>query len=103
VAIVGFSAGGHLSASVCTLFDTVKEDDPTLAPFTNRPDAAVLSYPVITAGQYAHQGSADALHALLGREHAVLVGVDADSDHYAVEQRQHTTQDGLVTADEGVE
>ncbi len=61
VAIVGFSAGGHLSASVCTLFDTVKEDDPTLAAFSNRPDAAVLSYPVITAGKYTHQGSADAL------------------------------------------
>ena len=57
--VCGFSAGGHLAASL-----GVHWDDPALAERCGvqdasvlRPDAMVLGYPVITAGQYAHRNS----------------------------------------------
>lgn len=65
LAVCGFSAGGHLSASLCVHWQDVEDPDPGYAGISNRPDAAILSYPVITAGEYAHRGSFD---ALLGRD-----------------------------------
>jgi acetyl esterase/lipase len=58
IGIMGFSAGGHLSARVIT--------EPTVAYDKQdagvRPDFAVLMYPVIaTTGAAAHRGSADQL------------------------------------------
>ena len=58
VAVAGFSAGGHLSAMTATLFDEncVKEilkEKYALA----RPDAVILGYPVISSGEFGHQGS----------------------------------------------
>lgn len=61
VAICGFSAGGHLCGSVCVHYNDVAEANPEYSAFSNRPDAAILSYPVITSGPYAHRGSFDAL------------------------------------------
>ncbi len=54
IAIMGFSAGGHLAASLGVMWQL-----PQLgaADGCNRPDAMVLCYPVITAGKFAHQGS----------------------------------------------
>ena len=54
VAVLGFSAGGHLTCSLGTLWD---DPDLALGP-DSRPDALVLCYPVITTGQYAHAESA---------------------------------------------
>lgn len=65
LAVCGFSAGGHLSASLCVHWQDVDDPDPEYANIPNRPDAAILSYPVITSGEFAHRGSFD---ALLGRE-----------------------------------
>ena len=62
LAVCGFSAGGHLAASLGTLWN-----EPFLpealgtAPGENRPNAMVLCYPVITAGEMAHRGSFDCL------------------------------------------
>jgi len=58
IAVIGFSAGGHLAASLATMWD----DEGLHARYgdfggLNRPDAAILSYPVITGGQFAHRGS----------------------------------------------
>jgi acetyl esterase/lipase len=58
VAILGFSAGGHLTASAGTLwekYDFRGVDD--LAPVSNRPDAFAPCYPVISTGPHAHRGS----------------------------------------------
>ena len=53
IAVMGFSAGGHLAASLCALWN-----DPALGlPEGCRPDAAVLCYPVISTGKYAHEES----------------------------------------------
>jgi len=58
VGILGFSAGGHLAASATTIFDDGKPDaaDP-IDRQSCRPDAAILCYPVITFGDFRHNGS----------------------------------------------
>lgn len=61
LAICGFSAGGHLCASLCVHYEDILDDKEEYAEISNRPDAAVLSYPVITSGEKAHRGSFDAL------------------------------------------
>ena len=55
IAVLGFSAGGHLAASLGILWNhaalQLGEDC--------RPDALVLCYPVITTGAFAHRESID--------------------------------------------
>ena len=63
--ICGFSAGGHVCASLCTHFDDITDPDPELNAVSNRPDGAILCYPVITSGKYTHIYS---MQALLGYE-----------------------------------
>jgi acetyl esterase/lipase len=47
--MLGFSAGGHLTATAGTLFDTGKSDAPDAVDrFSSRPDFLVLGYPVIS-------------------------------------------------------
>lgn len=65
VAICGFSAGGHLCASLCVHFADLTEENPRYASCSNRPDGAVLAYSVITTGELAHRGS---VNNLLGKE-----------------------------------
>lgn len=61
IGVIGFSAGGHLAASVATRHDFGFENDP-LAAISARPDFAILGYPVITLeGADAHAGSRKAL------------------------------------------
>lgn len=50
IAVCGFSAGGHLALSGAVLAVPGLPEQP-------RPNAVILCYPVITAGQYAHRGS----------------------------------------------
>ncbi|KAA8819196.1 acetylesterase [Bifidobacterium rousetti] len=57
VAVLGFSAGGHLAANLAT---AAGDDDLRahgLDPDEVRPDALMLAYPVITSGPMAHRGS----------------------------------------------
>lgn len=65
VYICGFSAAGHVCASVCDYWDEIEDTDPEYKDISCRPDAAVLSYPVITSGRYAHQ---DSFRFLLGAD-----------------------------------
>ncbi len=59
IAVCGFSAGGHLAASLGTLWN-----DPAIQTASdclkeeNRPNALILGYPVITLGEYTHAGTA---------------------------------------------
>ncbi len=61
--IIGFSAGGHLAASAGTLWnipevrDAVGVTNGSAPEGINRPDGMILSYPVITAGEFCHLGS----------------------------------------------
>lgn len=65
IVIYGGSAGGHVCASLCTHFADVEDPKEELQALSNRPDAAILSYPVITTGEYTHIYS---VQALLGKE-----------------------------------
>lgn len=59
VAIMGFSAGGHLASTAGTHFDAGKPDasDP-IDRESSRPDRLILGYPVVAlATPYAHGGS----------------------------------------------
>lgn len=58
VGVLGFSAGGHLAATVGTHFDNgyADADDP-IDRMSCRPDVMILCYPVITFGEYRHHGS----------------------------------------------
>lgn len=54
IAVLGFSAGGHLAASLGALWK-----DPELAlPAWSRPDALALCYPVVSTKEFAHEESA---------------------------------------------
>lgn len=55
--ICGFSAAGHLCATLCDYFNEVPDDNPEYASVSCRPDAAVLCYPVITTDGPVHRGS----------------------------------------------
>ena len=61
--IIGFSAGGHLAASSGILWnikpvrDALGITEGKAPEGINKPDGMILSYPVITGGQYRHKGS----------------------------------------------
>lgn len=58
IAVCGFSAGGHLAASLCNLYDLpLLQEAMPMEKGENRPDAAILGYPVISTGSCAHVGS----------------------------------------------
>jgi acetyl esterase/lipase len=58
VFVIGSSAGGHLAASLGTLWDNDEiEALLGMEKGQNRPTGMILCYPVITGGEYAHRGS----------------------------------------------
>lgn len=58
IGIMGSSAGGHLAATLLTQFDAGREDDEDpIERQSSRPDLGILCYPVITMGEFTHQGS----------------------------------------------
>lgn len=58
IAVCGSSAGGHLAASISTLWNNEKVfTKEEIASRVMRPDATVLSYPVITSGEKRHHDS----------------------------------------------
>lgn len=58
ILVLGFSAGGHLAAMVGTHFDQgdKKAADP-VERLSSKPNGMILCYPVITCGEFRHQGS----------------------------------------------
>ncbi len=65
LAVCGFSAGAHLCASLLVHYKDVEEKNEKYRNISNLPQGAVLCYPVITSGEFAHRGSFD---ALLGKD-----------------------------------
>jgi acetyl esterase/lipase len=62
VGIMGSSAGGHLASTLLTHFDfgdTNSSDE--IERQSSRPDIGILCYPVITMGEFTHQGSKENL------------------------------------------
>lgn len=66
IAVCGMSAGGHLAASLCVHHEEASMPAPADRLFSARPNAAILSYPVISARPpLTHEGS---VLALLGQD-----------------------------------
>ena len=61
--IMGFSAGAHVCGSLAVHFDDVQDISAEYNEVSNRPDGVILSYPVITTGEYTHK---DSIKTLLG-------------------------------------
>lgn len=97
IAVCGFSAGGHLAAGTAILWDA----GPVQAALgadagQNRPDAVVLSYPVVTSGPYGHQGSFDCIaggDAALRRQFSLEKQVRPGLPPFFI---WHTVTDGTV-------
>ena len=85
---MGSSAGGHLASTLLTHFDSgdTNSADPVERQ-SSRPDIGILCYPVITMGEYTHQGSKE---NLLGKNPSPETGETAfqriagDDQHAAV-------------------
>ena len=83
VAVCGFSAGGHLCGSLCVHYGDIHDQSPEYEGISNRPDAAVLCYPVITSGEKAHR---DSFVCLLGADASA-----AEKEYMSLEK--HVTKD----------
>ena len=58
IAVMGFSAGGHLASSLYTHYDFEVEVKDEIDKVSARPDAAILCYGVLSlSSKYAHIGS----------------------------------------------
>ena len=106
IAVCGFSAGGHLAASTAILWDAEPVQTALGIHGTEaRPDAVVLGYPVITAGEYRHDGSivnlcgddAD-LRATMSLENQVRDGLPPFFVWHTVEDPSVPVQNSLMLA-----
>jgi acetyl esterase/lipase len=105
VGIWGFSAGGHLASTAATHFDAGNSSasDP-IDRVGSRPDFAILSYAVISLGEYAHVGSRN---NLLGKEPDPKLVEDLSNDLRVTPQTPptflfHTSADTVVPAENSV-
>ena len=103
--IWGFSAGGHLASTAATHFDAGNPNasDP-IDRAGSRPDFAILAYPVISLGEYAHVGSRN---NLLGKEPDPKLVEDLSNDQRVTIQTPptflfHTTADPVVPVENSV-
>ena len=98
IAIIGFSAGGHLAAHYSTMFDCKEVRE--VFPESKSVNASVLCYPVITADpSHAEKGS---IHNLVGKTDIS----PEETEYFSCEKNVkdttppafiwHTAEDGLV-------
>ena len=98
IAIMGFSAGGHLAASVSGLWQHAELwQELGLEPQQVRPNAAVLCYPVIVSDEDAHRGSCVHLSGCEEiAEHAQYDVTNWVTEHYPPTFLWHTFTDDTV-------
>jgi len=99
IAISGFSAGGHLAASLAVYYDKpYLKNIKGIEDGLNKPNALILGYPVISSGVYAHRGS---FNNLLGQNPAdgaleEMALEDAVNDKVPPTFLWHTYEDSSV-------
>lgn len=101
VIVMGFSAGGHLAASLGVFWNSSwLSPELRLSPEQIRPSGMILSYPVISSGEYGHQES---FRTLLGEQYeqyrhklSLEEQVTADTPRSFV---WHTAEDATVPAE----
>jgi acetyl esterase/lipase len=105
IGIWGFSAGGHLASTAATHFDAGNPSAPDpIDRAGSRPDFAILAYPVISFGEFAHVGSRD---NLLGKNPDPKLVEDLSNDLRVTAQTPptflfHTTTDTTVPVENSV-
>lgn len=78
IGIIGSSAGGHVASMAMTHFDAGNPNSPdAIERESSRPDIAILCYPVITMGKFAHEGSK---HNLLGTNPSPVLVEETSSE-----------------------
>ena len=105
VGIWGFSAGGHLASTVSThsdLGEASSKDE--IDRFSSRPNFAILAYPVISFGEYAHKGS---LRNLLGENPDPKLVEELSNERHVNQQTPptflfHTGDDAAVPVENSV-
>ena len=99
IAVCGFSAGGHLAASLGVHGDKPYVTEASGVSFPeNRPDALVLCYPVISSGIHGHQGS---FQNLLGADASGELRQELSLEHHVTDTTPptflwHTGDDAAV-------
>lgn len=96
IIVAGFSAGGHLAACLGVFWHTAELANIGLSPAQMQPNGLLLSYPVITSGEYRHQGS---FNNLLGTDQAALAKLSVDQQVTNMTPPTfiwHTVADGSV-------
>ncbi|MDS0525626.1 alpha/beta hydrolase [Clostridium sp. SHJSY1] len=99
LSLCGFSAGGHLCGSLAVHYNAKElKDDKKFECISNKPNAVILSYPVISSGEYGHKVS---FAALLGEN-----PTDKELEYMSLEKQVkkdtppifiwHTATDGSV-------
>ena len=54
IIMCGFSAGAHVIGSLAVHFNDIVDPNPAYEKISARPDGVILSYPVITTGEFTH-------------------------------------------------
>lgn len=95
IAVLGFSAGGHLAASCAALWNLPElQQEMDSKSGENRPDAAILCYLVTLTGTFAHQAS---IRNLAGEGDSALYNVaDRIGSHTPPVFLWSTVEDELV-------
>lgn len=57
IGVIGSSAGGHLSSTILTHFESGDQAKYEVDRVSSRPDFGILCYPVISMGEFTHRGS----------------------------------------------
>jgi acetyl esterase/lipase len=105
IGVWGFSAGGHLASTAATHFDPGDPNAPDpIDRAGSRPDFAILAYPVISLGEYAHALSRS---NLLGKDPDPKLVEDLSNDLRVTPQTPptflfHTTTDATVPVENSV-
>ena len=98
IIVAGFSAGGHLAASLGVFWnDKTIFESLGVKPARIRPNGLLLSYPVISSGEYAHASS---FKSLLGENHDALLSKVSLENQVTADTPPtflwHTYEDALV-------
>ena len=106
IGVLGFSAGGHLASTAATHFNVGQQNaDAPADPVSNRPDFAVLCYPVIAFGEdFTHRGSQ---RNLIGKNPTPELIAELSNEKQVTRQTPpcflwHTTEDAGVLPENSI-
>ena len=78
IAVLGFSAGGHLANSAMCMFDYGRENGDEIDKVSSRPDGVILCYGVISLMDRTHQLTRDVLVGGLENEAELAVKMSGE-------------------------